>query len=478
MTFNSLYFAIFFLGVYACYLLLRNRFRIQNVILLIASYVFYGYWDWRFLILIAASTITDYFVGRQLSETEDITSSGRRKRKILLTISIAINLSILGFFKYFNFFSASSVQLLNNIGFHPDIITLEIILPVGISFYTFQTMSYSIDVYRGNLKATTNFLNFALFVAYFPQLVAGPIERASNMLPQFDNERKIRADQIQTGFFLIIWGYFKKVFVADNAALIANDVFGNYERYTGLTLLIGILAFSIQIYGDFSGYSSIARGISRLMGIELMVNFKLPYLAISPRDFWQRWHVSLSTWLRDYLYIPLGGNRKGTTKTYRNILVTMTLGGLWHGAAWNFVIWGIYHGCLLILERIVGSRLRLPMLNSSLLRYPSLTVKILLMFTLTSVGWVLFRSSSLEQAIYILTNVSFRVSSISLIFMSRLIAVSLPLIAADAVQHLTQDLLIVPKARPASQILIYTALLLILFLMGVRESIEFIYFQF
>ncbi|NEO92828.1 MAG: MBOAT family protein, partial [Moorea sp. SIO3G5] len=300
MLFNSFIFVLFFIIVYTLYLFLNRNYKAQNILLLIASYVFYGWWDWRFLSLLALSTVVDFTVGKQLQDIKE-----DRKRKLLLCISLVFNLSLLGFFKYFNFFAESFSSLLQIVGLQVDWVTLTILLPVGISFYTFQTMSYTIDIYRGKLKPISNFLDFALFVSFFPQLVAGPIERATTLIPQIILPRNLNIEQINAGILLIVWGYFKKVVIADNMATIANPIFNNYTQYQGLDVLIGILAFTVQIYGDFSGYSDIARGISKLMGFELMVNFKLPYFALNPSDFWLRWHISLSTWLRDYLYIPL-----------------------------------------------------------------------------------------------------------------------------------------------------------------------------
>ena len=478
MFFNSLTFLTFFIIVYALYLGLNRRLTAQNVLLLIASYVFYGYWDWRFLILILISTLADYTIGRLLERTDGTTPKGKSRRKFLLICSITINLTILGFFKYFNFFAASFASMLGTFGFEADYVTLNIVLPVGISFYTFQTMSYTIDVYRKVMNPTRSLLNFGVFVAFFPQLVAGPIERAKNMLPQIEKRRHITPEQLQTGFFLIVWGYFKKVFIADNVAQIADQVFNNYQSFEGLDVIIGTLAFAIQIYCDFSGYSDIARGLARLMGFELMINFKLPYFANSPSDFWQRWHISLSTWLRDYLYFPLGGNRKGTARTYVNLFVTMLLGGLWHGAAWNFVIWGGYHGLILIIYRFFGERWPLPIPRSSKYHYPRMTIQVLFMFTLTLVGWLIFRSSSAEQVFTMLTNVSLVPSPDSQEMAIKLVIFSLPLVIVQVIQQITGDLLAPTKRSIVPQVLVYTMMIAVMLVWGARESIEFIYFQF
>lgn len=304
MLFNSFTFLYFFIAVYVLYLLLKKKHLHQNFLLLVASYVFYGYWDWRFLSLILLSTLIDFFIGQTLYKQND-----PRRRKILLSLSVIANLSFLGFFKYFNFFAESFESMVGLFGLTAGDLTLRIVLPIGISFYTFQTMSYTIDIYRGEMKPVKNLMNFALFVAFFPQLVAGPIERAKNMIPQIEKPRNVTPEFINAGIYLIVWGYFKKLVIADNVALIANKVFNNYTEYQGMDLIIGVLAFTIQIYCDFSAYSDIARGLAKLLGINLMLNFRLPYFALNPSDFWLRWHISLSSWLRDYLYIPLGGNR-------------------------------------------------------------------------------------------------------------------------------------------------------------------------
>ena len=330
------------------------------------------------------------------------------RRKICLTLSIVANLGILATFKYFDFFASSLSSLAEStFGFTPSDWTLGFVLPVGISFYTFQTMSYSIDVYRGKTPASDRFLDVAAYVAFFPQLVAGPIERASQLLPQFHEIRpNLDLDRFRRAAWLIIWGFFKKLVVADNMAVIVNATFGPYDDGNfalppdGLTLLVALYAFAFQIYGDFSGYTDIARGIAKLLGFDLMRNFDLPYFATSPSDFWKRWHISLSSWLRDYLYIPLGGNKGGPWATYRNLTVTMLLGGLWHGAAWNFVIWGAYHGVLLSIYRALGIRTEAG-------SYPRVVVLLLgiLMFHLTCIGWLLFRAQNVGTIVAFLEGI-------------------------------------------------------------------------
>ena len=473
MLFNSFVFVGFFLLTYTLYLSLRSTVRGQNALLLVASYVFYGYWDWRFLGLLAVSTLIDFNVGRALSRTQD---AGRRK--LLVSISVCANLGILGFFKYYDFFAESLAEILRLVGLEPDPFTLGILLPVGISFYTFQTMSYTIDIYRGKLAPTNSLLNFALFVSFFPQLVAGPIERARTFLPQIAQPRHIDRDQVGAGLWLILWGYFKKVVIADRMALIVNPIFAQHGDYQGLELLVGLLAFTVQIYGDFSGYSDIARGLAKLMGFELMVNFKLPYFAITPSDFWRRWHVSLSSWLRDYLYISLGGNRYGTLRTMRNLAVTMLLGGLWHGAAWNFVIWGGYHGVLLVIYRWLDPK---PIdANPWRSGVPRLRVfgMMALMFTLTTLGWLMFRAESAGQIVYFLSNMHRGVGKTGLDLLYTLVFFSWPLIPIQLLQYRTVDLLAVTWLRAPVRIAIYCLLFCGIIIFGVHESTEFIYFQF
>ncbi len=471
MLFNSFTFILFFFVTYILYLLFKKNLKSQNILILISSYVFYGYWDWRFLFLIALSTVIDFSIGKKLGK-----AILQNKRKQLLAISIIANLSILGFFKYFNFFAQSTTELLQIFGFNVDSVTLNIILPVGISFYTFQTMSYTIDVYRKKLKPTHNILNFAVFVSFFPQLVAGPIERAVNLLPQVATKRIISKEMINAGLFLILWGFFKKVVIADNCAIISNSIFNNYESFHNIDLLIGVLAFTFQIYGDFSGYSDIARGISKMLGFELMVNFRLPYFAISPSDFWNRWHISLSSWLRDYLYFPLGGNRSGNYKTYRNLLLTMLLGGLWHGAAWNFVIWGAFHGILLIVYRLFEKQQPQTSLqpNNNLIKVPLIGI----MFILTIFGWLIFRANSVDQIWYFISNFSFQSTSTSSNLWFNLLFFISPLIIVQIFQHIKKDLLVVLKMPTIFIAILYAFLLIWIIVFGARESTEFIYFQF
>jgi D-alanyl-lipoteichoic acid acyltransferase DltB (MBOAT superfamily) len=393
MLFNSLIFLVFIIVVLSVYPWLRHRG--QNLFLLAASYVFYGYWDWRFNFLLLTSTVVNFWVGRNIHA-----SSNQKQRKWLLFVSVAVNMGILGFFKYFNFFVDSAASLLTAIGFQPHLPVLRVILPVGISFYTFQTMSYTIDIYRGKLEPTKNFIDFALFVSFFPQLVAGPIERAKNLLPQISKPRYIKRENVLTGLNLVLLGYFKKVAIADTLAPIVESIFAAPGEMSSGQLWTGVYAFTFQIYGDFSGYTDIARGIARILGFEIMENFNAPYLSRNITEFWRRWHVSLSSWLRDYLYIPLGGNRHGKIRTYVNLMITMLLGGLWHGAAWTFVFWGLLHGIYLAGHRMIlrGNK---PDISwpRTFTGWTADIVKIFLTFHLVAFTWILFRSPDFPSAV-------------------------------------------------------------------------------
>ena len=394
MLFNSVEFLFLFLPiVLIVYYLLPHKQ--QNTFLVLASCFFYASWDWRFLLPLLCTTGLDYWIAGKL-EASHKAGGPEAERKRLVWISVVSNLSLLGFFKYCNFFIESTSAALTALGFDVSIHTLNIVLPVAISFYTFQALSYTIDVYRGELHPSGTFWDFFLGVLYFPHLVAGPIQRASSLLPQVLQPRQTTRQQWEDGLHLIMWGFFKKVFLADNLAPIADQVFAKPDP-TGGEVLVGVLAFTFQIYGDFSGYTDIARGIAKIMGFEFTLNFNLPYFATNPSDFWRRWHISLSQWLRDYLYKSLGGNRNGTFLTYRNLMITMVLGGLWHGAAWNFVLWGFYHGSLLCIHRYVSPSLDRLERALPLPRPVWLTLHLACMFAMTCYGWLLFRATSLDQ---------------------------------------------------------------------------------
>lgn len=395
MLFNSIEFLLFLPIVFVLYWFVFNKnFKQQNLLILVSSYFFYGWWDYRFLSLIILSTIVDYVIGLKISS-----QSSRNNQKKLLLCSVLFNLGILGFFKYYNFFIESWIDLFSSIGYKiNNEWTLNIILPVGISFYTFQTMSYTIDIYKRKLNPTKNFISFATFVSFFPQLVAGPIERATNLLPQILNKREFKYRQGVQGLKLIFWGLFKKVVVADTLAPIVNNIFENYQNYGGETLWLGAIYFSFQIYCDFSGYSDIAIGTSKLLGFELMSNFKFPYFSRNIGEFWRRWHISLSTWFRDFLYIPLGGSKNGKWTSLKNIFIIFLISGFWHGANWTFIIWGLFHSILFIPSFIfqtnrkyVGSVIA----ENSLIPSTKEFIQVGTTFLLVTIGWVFFRSETL-----------------------------------------------------------------------------------
>lgn len=385
MLFNTWTYAAFLPIVVALHWAIPKRFR--NGLLLLASYVFYGSWDIRFLSLLFLSTLVDFVVGRSLGTTENQTA-----RRQLLSMSLLVNLGILGTFKYLDFFVGSAVGVLRDVGLSPNVSSLGIILPVGISFYTFQTMSYTIDVFRRSQVPETDFVRFALYVSFFPQLVAGPIERARRLLPQLES-RSFSSVGFEQGVMLIARGLFKKVVIADSMARLVDTAYGTPEGIGTVGALIAIYAFALQIYGDFSGYTDIARGSAKLLGVDLMENFAQPYFSRSITEFWRRWHISLSEWLRDYLYIPLGGSRKGPRRTMINLLLTMLLGGLWHGAAWTFVIWGGLHGLWLAFERSHGTGRQF---TEDLHRQD--WWRVMLTFHGVALLWVVFRADSLTEA--------------------------------------------------------------------------------
>lgn len=396
MLFNSIDFAIFLPVVFLFYWAVpRDRLRMQNLLIVVASYVFYGWWDARFLGLLALSTVMDFLIGRRMG-----TSTNTRERRLLLLISVLLNLGILIYFKYANFFLASFVDAFSFLGTPLNIRRLSVILPVGISFYTFQTLSYTIDVYRGHLPPTRDPIAFAAFVSFFPQLVAGPIERAAHLLPQMLRPRSFDRDLATDGLRQMLWGLFKKVVIADNLAPIADGIFASSDHQPGSMLLLGVLCFAFQIYGDFSGYSDIAIGSARLFGFDLMRNFNFPYFSRSIAEFWRRWHISLSTWLRDYLYMPLGGGQGGARKRARNLLITFLVSGLWHGANWTFVVWGLLNALYMLPSRRRGPRTTPAGQGRTANDVPRLTdlPAILGTFSLTLIAWVFFRAQDLGHA--------------------------------------------------------------------------------
>lgn len=414
MLFNSITFLIFLPIVFSIYWGLSSSRKAQNIILLFASYVFYAWWDYRFLSLIAFSTFIDFVIGLQLQKRRD-----EKLRKGLLIMSLVLNLGLLGFFKYYGFFLESWQEAWSTVGITMNPASFKIILPVGISFYTFQTLSYTIDVYRRKIEATSSLINFAGFVAFFPQLVAGPIERASHLLPQFSRNRYFNEEQAKSGFQLIIWGLFKKIVIADSCAIYVNAIFENYQNLNSASLILGAVYFAFQIYADFSGYSDIAIGTARLFGFDLMRNFNYPYFSRNIGEFWRRWHISLSTWFRDYLYIPLGGSRGLRLRTIRNIFIIFLVSGLWHGANWTFVIWGGLHA-LFFLPVFIRNKNRKyldTIAQNKLFPSPKEIIKVVITFSGVTLAWVFFRSKSVSQASdYILrlfSNLEFKVQYLS-----------------------------------------------------------------
>jgi len=483
MLFNSLDFAIFLPIVFLLYwFVAQKNLKLQNALIVVASYVFYGWWDWRFLSLIIFSTVVDYLIGQRL-RTEDKQS----KRKVLLWISIIVNLGFLGFFKYYNFFLENFVDAFSLFGMQINANSLNIILPVGISFYTFQTLSYTIDVYRKKLEPTQDFMAFSAFVCFFPQLVAGPIERATNLLPQFYKKRTFEYHKAVDGMRQILWGLFKKVVIADNCAEFANQIFNNSADMNGSTLVLGAIFFTFQIYGDFSGYSDIAIGTSRLFGFDLKQNFATPYFSRDIAEFWRRWHISLSTWFRDYLYIPLGGSRGGTWMKVRNTFAIFLVSGFWHGANSTFIIWGALNAIFFLpLLLTNNNRKNLGVVAESKL-LPSFRelFAMLTTFMLTVFAWIFFRAENASHAFSyvggIFSETLFKMprglglsSSISIIILICFFVCIEWIGRKDkfAIENIYKDSRITRN-------IFYMIIILILLIYGNYDSeVEFIYFQF
>ena len=482
MTFTTLTFLIFFVVVFALYWSLRNRMA-QNVLLVITSYIFYGWWDWRFCGLMLAASLIDYFVGLGLEHWTD-----KRRRKWILTVGLCSNLGLLCYFKYFNFFVESLHAAAASIGWEFDRVTLNVVLPVGISFYTFQTMSYSIDIYRRNLKATTHLVEYLAYVSFFPQLVAGPIERATHLLPQFLKPRTFSGTQAVEGCRQALWGFFKKMVIADNLAPIVDAAFSNPSAYNGAELALAVVCFAFQIYCDFSAYSDIATGTARLFGFELMRNFAYPYFSQSAGEFWRRWHISLSTWFKDYVYFPLGGSRVATGRKVFNVMVTFVLSGLWHGASWNFIIWGALNGFGVLPEVLRSNDVRrtardVPADNANVITF----LRILGTFAFVCAGWVFFRAATLADATLILQRMA------SFLFDPQraggllsghdisdgrvFIAIGVLVILEWFKRRYVHPLVLPRWPRPARWIA-YTVLLWTIVYLGTYGSSQFIYFQF
>lgn len=396
MLFNSFEFAIFLPIVFCIYwFVVNHKLRLQNLFIVGVSYLFYGWWDWRFLLLIALTTVCSYLSGTLIEKYRD-----KRHAKIIAAANIILNLLILCLFKYFNFFSENLIRIFRFFGTELDWVTLDILLPVGISFYTFQALSYTIDVYKRKIEPTHDPISFFAFVSFFPQLVAGPIERATQLLPQFYVKRQFDYVKAVDGMRQILWGLFKKIVVADNCAVAVNEIFANYLNQSGSTLLLGAILFTFQIYGDFSGYSDMAIGTARLFGINLMRNFNYPYFSRDIAEFWRRWHISLTTWFRDYIYIPLGGSRGTKWQSFRNTMVIFLVSGLWHGANWTFIIWGAYHALLFAPLLLLGRNRKYTGVVAENTAFPSFreSIQMVTTFALAAIGWIIFRAENIRQA--------------------------------------------------------------------------------
>lgn len=478
MLFNSFNFAIFLPIVFVLYWLIgKERLKLQNILLLCASYFFYACWDWRFLFLLIFSTLLDYFTGLKMFDSQN-----QRMKKFWFWLSITVNLGFLGIFKYYNFFAESFGQAVANFGFQINPWTLKVILPVGISFYTFHGLSYVIDIYKSRIKAERNFIDYSLFVSFFPLLVAGPIERATHLLPQIKTTRSFDYSKAIDGLRQILWGLFKKIAIADQCAFYANDIFNHSGNYAGSTLLLGAVLFAFQIYGDFSGYSDIALGTARLFGIELLRNFSYPYFSRDIAEFWRRWHISLSSWFRDYLYIPLGGSKGGNWIKVRNTFVIFLLSGFWHGANWTFIIWGLLNA-LYIMPAIVfntnRSNLGTVAEGKALPSFKDFCA-MLLTFGLTVLAWIFFRATSVQHAFEFISSIV----STSLFTMPAVLPLQLFLLLLLFIliewNGRTQQYAIANFAfkwpKPIRWGLYYTIILAIFFYAGAEQ--QFIYFQF
>ncbi len=525
MLFNSAVFALFFAAFFPLYMLCRGRVMARNLLLIVASYLFYGWWDPRFLILVAISTSVDYLAalgaagkplpGKDLAKsalflvivTIGSLAAARKdwwlaapvaggmlfaaiaiiaikrtpaqtRRKYWLLLSLTTNLGILAFFKYFNFFVGSATALLNALGLHGQAPSLSILLPVGLSFYTFQAISRTVDSYQKRYEPQYSIVNYAAFHAFFPQLVAGPIERAGHLMPQFETLRPFDRRLFTTGALLFAWGLYQKIVIADNVSPIANAVFNSPTNQTAGAALAGVLAFALQIYCDFSGYSNMARGLARCLGFDLMINFNQPYCARTPSEFWQRWHISLSRWLRDYLYIPLGGNRGGTLRMYRNLMITMLLGGLWHGASWTFVAWGAFHGAIQVLYRVL--RIDSLIESSRFLTPRGFAIQAASWATtmgLVCVGWILFRSRTFADALTVLNSL-FATTGYTADAFSTLAAYAAPLVVVEIYQRASGRLEFLTAGPFLVRYTTALSLLLTLLAFSAAGGQEFIYFDF
>ena len=487
MVFNSIQFALFLPIVFAIYWMLRKNMRLQNLFVVLASYVFYGWWDWRFLILIAFTSFCSWGSGLLIDRSKNLKQSFRKDKKFetinlklgakfWLTANIVLNLGILGVFKYYDFFVTSFAGML---GVDASRHVLNVILPVGISFYTFQALSYSIDVYRGRIEPTKDPIAFFAYVAFFPQLVAGPIERATNLLPQFQKARTFDYAEAVEGCRRILWGLFKKMVIADNCAIYVDSVWKDYTSQSGSTLVLAAILFAFQIYGDFSGYSDIAIGTAKLFGINLRDNFLTPYFSRNVAEFWKRWHISLNTWFVDYVYIPLGGSREGRWKTIRNTFVIFLLSGLWHGANWTYVGWGAYHALLFVPLIWLGTTKKYRDI-ATIKQVPQMV----LTFGLVVLGWIIFRAPSILDAWQYVAAMGNK----SLLSVPWLMTRDfyLPLFASIAILLLFEwigrkegyGLGWLRNKRGAVQLIVYYLFMVLIYVWQSSEDIQFIYFQF
>ncbi len=476
MLFNSFGFLIFLPVIFILYwFVFHKKFQYQNILLLFASFYFYACWDWRFVFLLLFSILLDYVSGIKIEK-----SSGKREAKIWLTLSIVINLGFLGFFKYYNFFIESFADLLTGFGLKVNVWLLNIVLPVGISFYTFHGLSYVIDVYKKRISSEKNFIDYAVFVSYFPLLVAGPIERATHLLPQIQRKRTFNYEQAADGLRQILWGFFKKMVIADNCAPIVNEIFNNYHSESSLTLVLGVILFAFQIYGDFSGYSDIALGVSRLFGIELLKNFAFPYFSRDIAEFWRRWHISLSSWFRDYLYIPLGGSKGGMWMKIRNTFAIFLVSGFWHGANWTFIVWGalnaVYFLPLLLAKT---NRQNLEVIAKGKL-IPDLKelFQIMITFAMTCFAWIFFRADSVSDALFYIKNIGVGKWQLSGPFPTKVFALIMIMLLVEWINRSSFHGLEIRRFHPWIRRILYVIFLYIIIRYANFGNNEFIYFQF
>ena len=469
MLFNSLDFLLFFVFFFSIYLLLRHKW--QNILLIVASCLFYAFWNWKFLFLMFFSISTDFICAKHMARCDR-----PRTRKALLFTSVGVNLAILGFFKYSNFFATNLIDALKVLGMASPSAhwAIRVILPLGISFYTFEAISYVVDVYRRTVKPAAHYWDYVLFVIFFPHLIAGPIMRAKSFLPQVATPRRISWEGFYEGCYYFFWGLFEKMFVADNLARIVDPVFNGAQPARGADILLALYAFSFQIFCDFDGYSNMARGLGKMMGFDLAINFQWPYFSKNPREFWQRWHITLSSWLRDYIYIPLGGNRGSGLRININLMLTMLLGGLWHGANWTFVLWGFYHGCLIVAYRVFGQS------GQDQTRKSVQWIQAIVFFHCVAFGWLLFRAHDLAQAQGFVREMAFHMKAGPETFLTlqKFLLTAMPLLVVQMMQYRRNDLLWAHRLPWILKPLFFAALAYCILGWGVLRPETFIYFQF